>query len=50
MLKIENRHRITVILIPNKHLDTPHYKPERIKHDDPRLEDAAASYTMAESA
>ncbi len=50
VLKIENRHRITVILIPNKHLDTPHYKLERIKHDDPRLEDVAASYTMAESA
>jgi len=50
VLKIENRHRITVILIPNKHLDTPHYKLERIKHDDPRLEDAHASYTMAESA
>jgi ribonuclease E len=50
VLKIENRHRITVILIPNKHLETPHYKLERIKHDDPRLEDAAASYAMAESA
>lgn len=50
VLKIENRHRITVILIPNKHLDTPHYKLERIKHDDPRLEDAHASYAMAESA
>jgi ribonuclease E len=49
ILKIENRHRITVILIPNKHLETPHYKLERIKHDDPRLEDAAASYTLAES-
>lgn len=50
VLKIESRHRITVILIPNKHLDTPHYKLERIKHDDPRLEDAHASYAMAESA
>lgn len=50
VLKIENRHRITVILIPNKHLDTPHYKLERIKHDDPRLEDAHASYAMAETA
>ncbi|QGZ39282.1 ribonuclease E [Pseudoduganella flava] len=50
VLKIENRHRITVILVPNKHLDTPHYKLERIKHDDPRLEDVAASYTMAEQA
>jgi ribonuclease E len=50
VLKIETRHRITVILIPNKHLETPHYKLERIKHDDPRLDDDAASYTMAESA
>ncbi|HEX9172636.1 MAG TPA: Rne/Rng family ribonuclease [Telluria sp.] len=50
VLKIESRHRITVILIPNKHLDTPHYKLERIKHDDPRLEDSQASYTLAESA
>ena len=50
VLKIENRHRISVILVPNKHLDTPHYKLERIKHDDPRLEDSHASYTLAESA
>ena len=50
VLKIENRHRISVILVPNKHLDTPHYKLERIKHDDPRLEEAASSYTLAESA
>ncbi|WP_313706745.1 Rne/Rng family ribonuclease [Massilia sp.] len=50
VMKIEARHRISVILVPNKHLDTPHYKLERIKHDDPRLEDAAASYSLAESA
>jgi len=50
VLKIENRHRISVILVPNKHLDTPHYKLERIKHDDPRLEDSQASYSLAESA
>ena len=50
ILKIETRHRVTVILIPNKHLETPHYKLERIKHDDPRLEDNQASYTMAEQA
>jgi len=50
VLKIENRHQITVILIPNKHLETPHYKLERIKHDDPRLEEAQASYAMAETA
>ncbi|MES2070405.1 MAG: Rne/Rng family ribonuclease [Pseudomonadota bacterium] len=50
ILKIENRHRVTVILIPNKHLETPHYKLERLKHDDPRLEEAHVSYAMAEQA
>jgi ribonuclease E len=50
ILKIETRHRVTVILIPNKHLETPHYKLERIKHDDPRLEEGQASYDMAEEA
>lgn len=50
VLKIETRHRVTIILIPNKHLETPHYKLERIKHDDPRLEEHIASYTMAEEA
>jgi ribonuclease E len=50
ILKIETRHRVTVIMIPNKHLETPHYKLERIKHDDPRLEDVQASYAMAEQA
>ncbi|MES2741933.1 MAG: Rne/Rng family ribonuclease [Pseudomonadota bacterium] len=50
VLKIEQRHRIGVILIPNKHLETPHYKLERIKHDDPRLDDAEASYKLAENA
>ncbi len=50
ILNIETRHRVSVILIPNKHLETPHYKMERIKHDDPRLEDVQASYAMAEQA
>lgn len=50
ILKIETRHRVTIIMIPNKHLETPHYKMERIKHDDPRLDDAQASYAMAETA
>ncbi|WP_076591705.1 Rne/Rng family ribonuclease [Herminiimonas arsenitoxidans] len=50
ILKIETRHRVSVILIPNKHLETPHYKLERIKHDDPRLEETQASYAMTEEA
>lgn len=50
ILKIEARHRVGIILIPNKYLETPHYKLERIKHDDPRLDEAQPSYTMAEQA
>ena len=50
ILKIETRHRVTVILIPNKHLETPHYKLDRLKHDDPRLEESHLSYAMSEQA
>ncbi len=46
--KIELQQRIHVLLVPNKILDTPNYKLERLKHDDPRLENLAASYTLAE--
>ena len=31
-------------------METPHYKLERIKHDDPRLEETQASYAMTEEA
>jgi len=37
-----------VLLVPNKSLETPHYKLERLKHDDPRLDRIEASYKMAE--
>jgi len=47
--KLEARHRISVVLIPNKHLETPHYKVERLKHDDERLDLAKASYDRAEA-
>ncbi len=50
ILKIETRHRVGIIMIPNKYLETPHYKLERIKHDDARLEEVQASYMMAEEA
>jgi ribonuclease E len=46
--KIELQQRINVLLVPNKSLETPHYKLERLKHDDPRLERIEASYKMAE--
>ena len=46
--KIELRQRVTVLLVPNKHLETPNYKLERLRHDDPRLENLQASYSMIE--
>ncbi|MFP5466905.1 MAG: ribonuclease E/G [Gammaproteobacteria bacterium] len=46
--KIELKQRISVLLVPNKSLDTPNYKLERLKHDDPRLDNLDASYKMAE--
>ncbi|WP_404300114.1 Rne/Rng family ribonuclease [Alicycliphilus denitrificans] len=47
--KIELRKRVSVMLIPNKSLSTPHYKLERLKHDDPRLEHLDASYKQADT-
>ncbi|NBO82857.1 MAG: ribonuclease E/G, partial [Betaproteobacteria bacterium] len=46
--KLEFRLKVTVVLIPNKFLETPNYKIERLRHDDPRLEDVRASYAMAD--
>ncbi|MBR8056973.1 Rne/Rng family ribonuclease [Burkholderia dolosa] len=48
--KIESRFKVGIVLIPNKHLDTPHYKLERLRHDDARLDDPRASWKMAEEA
>jgi ribonuclease E len=46
--KIELKQRINVLMVPNKSLETPNYKLERLKHDDPRLDNIEASYQMAE--
>jgi ribonuclease E len=46
--KIELKQRINVLMVPNKTLETPNYRLERLKHDDPRLENIEASYKMAE--
>jgi ribonuclease E len=46
--KIELKQRVTVLLVPNRHIETPNYKLERLRHDDPRLENLQASYTMIE--
>jgi ribonuclease E len=46
--KIELKQRIHVLIIPNKTLETPNYKLERLKHDDSRLDNLDASYKLAE--
>ncbi|NMM80092.1 ribonuclease E/G [Acidovorax sp. SRB_14] len=46
--KIELKQRVTVLMVPSKALETPNYKLERLKHDDPRLDHIEASYTLAD--
>ncbi len=46
--KIELKQRINVLVVPNKTLETPNYRLERLKHDDPRLDNITASYKMAD--
>jgi len=46
--KIELKQRVNVLMVPNKTLETPNYKLERLKHDDPRLDNIEASYKLAE--
>ncbi|MDH1703232.1 Rne/Rng family ribonuclease, partial [Comamonas terrigena] len=46
--KIELKQRVSVMLVPNKTLETPHYKLDRLKHDDARLEDLDSSYKLAD--
>ncbi|MDZ7652318.1 MAG: Rne/Rng family ribonuclease [Burkholderiaceae bacterium] len=47
--KLEARLRVSVILIPNKYLETPHYKVERLRHDDERLDQAKLSFERSEA-
>ncbi len=46
--KLEHRYRVSIVLIPNTFLETPHYRIERIRADDERLDDDIASYKRAE--
>lgn len=47
--KIESRLKVNLVLIPNKHIETPHHIIERLKHDDPRLEDIKSSFERVEA-
>ncbi len=46
--KLEARHRVPIVLIPNTHLETPHYHIERLRQDDDRLDDTTPSFNRAE--
>jgi ribonuclease E len=47
---IEARHRVSVLVIPNVHLETPNYSVVRLRHDDLNraAEPLAASYNLVE--
>jgi ribonuclease E len=45
---IESRLKVNVVLIPNIHMETPHYTMTRLRHEELNLRDTAApSYKMA---
>ena len=47
--KIESRLKVNLVLIPNKNLETPHHHIERLRHDDPRLEESKTSFDLVQS-
>jgi ribonuclease E len=44
--KIESRLKVNLVLIPNKNLETPHHHIERLRHDDPRMEEIKTSFEL----
>ena len=47
--KIESRLKVNLVLIPNKNLETPHHHIERLRHDDPRIENPASSLELVQT-
>ncbi|MFT0534162.1 Rne/Rng family ribonuclease [Castellaniella hirudinis] len=46
--QIEARLKVNLVLIPNKSLETPHHHIERLRHDDPRLDDNKTSFELVQ--
>jgi ribonuclease E len=47
--KLEARLKVNIILVPNPHLETPHYKVQRLKHDElNEMEHVPSSYELVE--
>jgi ribonuclease E len=49
VLSIESRFKVNVLLVPNRHLETPNYTVERLRHDDlNQSEPLPVSFQMVE--
>jgi len=47
--KLEARLKVNIVLVPNPHLETPHYKVQRLKHDElNQMDHVPASYELVE--
>jgi ribonuclease E len=47
--KLEARLKVNLVLVPNPHLETPHYKVNRLKHDELNaMEHVPSSYELVE--
>ncbi len=49
IVKLESRLKVNLVLIPNKHFETPRHHIERIRYDDSRLDDPKASIDLIEA-
>ncbi|WP_452600459.1 ribonuclease E [Rhodanobacter aciditrophus] len=47
--KIEKRNDVQVILVPNPHMETPHFHVERIRDDNSVISQDDSSYTLVET-
>ncbi|TDO96886.1 ribonuclease E [Marinomonas balearica] len=47
--KIEKRNDVHIILVPNPHMETPHFKVERIRDDNAVITQDDSSYTLVET-
>ena len=45
--KIELRTRVRIIILPDDHIETPHFEVQRLRDDNPELLNSQSSYEMA---
>ncbi|HEX5611225.1 MAG TPA: Rne/Rng family ribonuclease [Burkholderiales bacterium] len=47
--KLESRLKVNIVLVPNSHIETPHYRVQRFKHDElNQMEHVPASYELVQ--